>query len=66
MNTAANNTEHIHLDTAAALARTASVQRDPVRMARAIEEINRMREELRQRIGTVNVAVDLVHEFRDQ
>ncbi|MFN0056782.1 MAG: hypothetical protein ACKV0T_31950 [Planctomycetales bacterium] len=33
---------------------------------RACEEMDRMREELRQRIGTVNMAVDLIRDARDQ
>lgn len=41
-------------------------ERDPVKMGKAIDEINRMREEIRKRTGTVNVAVDLIREARNQ
>ena len=40
--------------------------RDSETMRKAREEMNRMREELRQRIGTVEIAVDLIREARDQ
>jgi len=40
--------------------------RDPETMRKAREEMNRMREELRQRIGTVEIAVDIIREARDQ
>ena len=49
-----------------ALARAAKGERDPEKMGKAIEEMNRMREELRKRIGIVNVAVDLIRDARDQ
>ena len=39
---------------------------DPEKMEKAIEEMNRMREELRKRIGIVNVAVDLIRDARHQ
>jgi hypothetical protein len=35
-------------------------------MRSAVNEMNKAREELRKKIGTVNVAVDLVREVRDQ
>jgi len=40
--------------------------RDPEATRRACERMDQMREELRERIGTVEVAVDLVREVRDQ
>ena len=46
--------------------RAAKGVRDPTAMDRAFKEMDRIREELRQRIGTVNVAVDLVREARNQ
>ncbi len=49
-----------------ALARAAKGERDPQRMGKAIDEMNRMREELRQRIGIVEVAVDLIRDARNQ
>ena len=49
-----------------ALARVAKGERDPEKMEKAIEEMNRMREELRKRIGIVNVAVDLIRDARHQ
>ena len=48
------------------LAGAATGVRDPETMRKAREEMNRMREELRQRIGTVEIAVDLIREARDQ
>jgi hypothetical protein len=40
--------------------------RDPERMRAADERMDRMREEMRQRVGVVNVAVDLIREGRDE
>jgi len=40
--------------------------RDPETMRKACEEMDLMREETRQRIGTVEVAVELVRDFRDR
>ena len=40
--------------------------RDPEVMRKAGERMDRMREELRQEIGIVDVAVDLVRDARDQ
>ena len=39
--------------------------RDPEMMRRSRERMDRMREDLRQRIGTVEVAVDLIRDARD-
>lgn len=50
----------------ASLALAASGVRDPGTMRKAREEMNRMREELRQKIGTVDVAVELVRDARNQ
>lgn len=41
-------------------------ERDPERMRRAIEAVEQNREETRKRIGTVDVAVDLIRDARDQ
>jgi hypothetical protein len=40
-------------------------QRDPEVARRSRERIDREREELRKRIGTVDVAVDLIREARN-
>ena len=40
--------------------------RDPEAMRQAAARMDRMREELRQRQGELNVAVDLVRETRDE
>jgi hypothetical protein len=40
--------------------------RDPERAKKALENLDRVREELRGRIGTVEIAVELVREFRDR
>lgn len=39
--------------------------RDPEAIRKACEEMDRMREELRKRIGTVSVAVDFVRDARN-
>ncbi len=39
--------------------------RDPEAMRKACEEMDQMREELRRRIGTVDVAVDFVRDARN-
>jgi hypothetical protein len=41
-------------------------ERDPEAMRKACERMDQMREELRARIGTVEVAVDLIRDARDQ
>jgi len=46
--------------------RAAKGVRDPQDMRKAVDEMNQAREELRKKIGTVSVAVDLVREARDQ
>lgn len=48
------------------LGRAVTGVRDPEEMRRAREEMNRMREETRQKIGTVNIAVDLIRDARNQ
>jgi hypothetical protein len=40
--------------------------RDPEAEKEALETLSRRREELRKRIGTVDVAVELIREFRDR
>ena len=40
--------------------------RDPEAGRKARDDMDRMREETRKRIGTVDVAVDLVRDARDQ
>jgi len=40
--------------------------RDPEAMRRACERMDRMREEMRQRVGEVEFAVDLIRESRDE
>jgi hypothetical protein len=39
---------------------------DPEAMREACEEQDRLREELRQKVGDLNVAVELVRELRDE
>ncbi len=39
--------------------------RDPETMRQACDEQDRLREELRQKVGDLNVAVELVREVRD-
>jgi hypothetical protein len=40
--------------------------RDPEASRQSCDEMDRMREELRKRIGTVNMAVDLIRDVRDR
>ncbi len=40
--------------------------RDPEAMRKACERMDRMREEMRQRVGEVEFAVDLIRESRDE
>lgn len=49
-----------------AIARLLKGGRDPEAGRQAREDMDRMREETRKRIGTVEVAVDLVRDARDQ
>jgi hypothetical protein len=53
------------LDRAIAQAYLPIHQRDPVMVQQACERMDRMREELRARIGTVDLAVELIREARD-
>ena len=39
-------------------------ERDPADMHAALEEMNRVREETRRRVGELNVAVDLIRDAR--
>lgn len=43
-----------------------SGKRDPEVMRRACERMDRMREELRQTHGEMNIAVELIREARDE
>ena len=40
--------------------------RDPEAMRKACERMDQMREEMRRRVGEVEVAVDLIREIRDE
>ena len=40
--------------------------RDPDDVRKACERMDRMREELRQKVGETNLAVELIREARDQ
>jgi hypothetical protein len=40
--------------------------RDPEKMRQAAERMDRMREEMRQRVGEVEWAVELIRETRDE
>lgn len=48
-----------------AIERAGSAVRDPEIMRRAADRMDRMREELRSRVGELEVAVDLTRETRD-
>lgn len=49
-----------------ALECAATGSRDPAEMHQARSEMNRMRDELRKKIGVVDVAVDLIRDARNQ
>ena len=50
----------------AAIDRALKGVRDPDSMRRAAERMDRMREEMRVRVGNVNLAVPLICEIRDE
>jgi len=50
----------------AAIDRALEGVRDPDSMRQAAERMDRMREEMRARVGTVNLAVPLIRETRDE
>ena len=50
----------------AAIDRVLEGVRDPDSMRQAAERMDRMREEMRARVGNVNLAVPLVRETRDE
>lgn len=58
-------TDQIH-ELQQALERASLGVRDAVEMRQVREEMNRLREELRQKIGVVDVAVDLIRDARNQ
>jgi hypothetical protein len=49
-----------------AIARLMNGKRDPEAARKACERMDRMREETRQRVGTVDFAVSSIRELRDQ
>ena len=50
----------------AAIDRALAGVRDPDSMRQAAERMDRMREEMRARVGNVNLAVPLIRETRDE
>ena len=46
--------------------RAAKGIRDPEAMRKALRRLNATREEIRNRVGTLDVAVDLIRSARDQ
>jgi hypothetical protein len=53
-------------DVQAAVDRALKGVRDPVAMRQAAERMDRMREEMRQRVGNVDLAVPLIRATRDE
>ena len=49
-----------------AIANAASGVRDPAIASKACKDMNRMRKELRKKVGMLDVAVDLIREARDE
>ena len=64
MSTADKSTEQLTRDAEEAFTRASRGERDPVRGAKALEEINRTRGEIRKRVGNVDVA-DLIRDARN-
>lgn len=62
MSTATEQSDHEEIVRAAAERRPI----DPEVSKRVRERAERIREELRQKYGTLDVAIDLIREFRDQ
>ena len=48
------------------IARLMKGERDETAALKSCERMDRLREETRQRVGTVEVAVDLIRELRDR
>ncbi len=48
------------------LERAAAGKRDPEKMRKALDELSRSREDTRKKIGTVDIAVELIRDARDQ
>ena len=48
------------------LERARTGARDPAEMRQAREDMNRLREDLRKKIGTISVAVELIRDARSQ
>ncbi len=53
-------------DVQAAVDRALKGVRDPVAMRQASERMDRMREEMRERVGNVDLAVSLIRVTRDE
>ena len=66
MSTAAAKPSEAQLELEDAVARLTRRSRDPELVRRACEGMDRMREELRQRIGEIEIAVDLIRDARNQ
>lgn len=56
----------IHAQLEEAIRRAMSGVRDPGAMQMACERMDRMREQLRQKHGEMNIAVDLIRAVRDE
>jgi hypothetical protein len=65
MSTAAAKTSAEQTELEDAVARLSSRRRDPQSVRRACERMDRVRDELRQRIGVVEMAVDLIRHVRN-
>lgn len=65
MNTATPSTTDVKQELDETIARLMQGIRDPEAAKQARQRMDRMREELRQRIGTVEVAVELIRDARN-
>lgn len=65
MSTATTHTTDARRELEETIQRAMKGVRDPVAAKKARERMDRMREELRQRIGTVEVAVELIRDARN-
>jgi hypothetical protein len=65
-NTCMSIDNYIMIELQEAAERAAKKVRDPAAMRRACQRLDAAREELRSRVGTLDVSVDLIRSGRDQ
>ena len=60
------HTEEAKRELEATIAKLMRGERDPEATRRSCERMDRMREDIYKRVGTVDVAVDFIRELRDK